>query len=1031
MPNIEAKTYEDLKNNESVQLDNNLKTLLKELDEIKNNDKIKWIFSDISEWQTVERTLNQNLLDSLDKLDIEIIQILVNEVKNLISDTNLQLSNDVKNSLMDLYKLLAEVFNKKNINELSANYSDNIEGGVDKPNINHKIIEWVWKFEDWEFIFHSTVKQWEDDEGKYIELQMGQQLVRYHEYYENITWAWYEYNNYDWIFYIWNYTNGRWENHWQAYYANWDVYEWNFKDDLFNWEWTLIYWDWNKFEWIFENGHGVQWNFTFKLNETEEVYDVVLYGQIYKISSWPKKDKFIIYENKYEYNAPLILDEPLNFTPYQIDWIWHIEGNKMFFDNIIEETDESGTFIMVNWKQYYENNMNWLWYRTGFNYYYEWEFENGEYNWEWKTIRANWDIYEWNFKDGLCNWKWTLTYSDWSKYEWEFKDWYFDWRWTYAFANWNKYEWNFKNGKYDWYWILSYSNWDKYEWNFKNDVYDWYWILSYSNWDKYEWNFIDDLFNWEWTLTYNNWLVLNWTFNDWQLTEWTAIISWEKYNVKKDDRWLKVITSWENFNKYIVETTWEFTDWNIDINDDNLKKIFDINNLDIGQANVIQELRDAWMDINMNNITNICKLRDPEKEGELDSEDLDILKVNNEGFGEWYGYSPEEIQAHYNYKRWRIIETIQACVENVIERNEKEISKWEIRNEIRADLVTLPREERLQILLWINEVIKKFNLVNQYLTNYPDPKELLCKIQWITDPDAINAIGEVTVRQHWINFVFFFSDERSFQIAYDKSLIDSGVHAWWWTIPECAIPELNWTLTLINWPDPGEDANNYNYWTIRHEWQHNWNCYFMPDNDNKPIHRAKDEITAYLRDWTWAFEVEKWNNTIEMTLTKPKEHGWLYQYDLQWKDRENHKKQVRELLWYAKDLVELTREPNPKLKREFVISVLADTPAENRKEMHDQIMHAANNGISIDSRDFWRAWTADLQDAENEVNLANSIEELKLILKDPKYSHIPREPDNKWWIEITAMIDKVIAGELSISFIPKKIRKKVEEFLNK
>jgi hypothetical protein len=41
----EVKTYEDLKNDESVQLDDNLKILIKEIDELKDlnkdNDKIE------------------------------------------------------------------------------------------------------------------------------------------------------------------------------------------------------------------------------------------------------------------------------------------------------------------------------------------------------------------------------------------------------------------------------------------------------------------------------------------------------------------------------------------------------------------------------------------------------------------------------------------------------------------------------------------------------------------------------------------------------------------------------------------------------------------------------------------------------------------------------------------------------------------------------------------------------------------------------------------------------------------------------
>lgn len=1406
MPSPEMKSYEDLKNNESIQLDDNLKNLIKEIDEIKDttnkdDDKIEWVFAETPEWQAAEKALNQNLLDSLNKLDAETIQILVSETDKLYNDINLQLSDDVKNSLKDLYQLLMQIVNEKNIennvSELNANYQNDIERDMvwptnayqtiewiwhiewrnviieaeektdnegkkyidingkpcykyyDKmtwfwyskaiyngniwcfyqwhfkewkrewewtiiygngykyewwwsngkihwkwvwtyPNGNtftwtfekgtikesvkkweewvvtinsqeYKVviknnkmiiteprnyrdkmidpnkddgwiaeapqdfreIKWIWKFENGEFIFDSSIKQWKDNQGKYIELWWS----RYHENNKNLTWTWYEYDFYDWNFYVWNFKNGKYENRWEFFWVDWTNYKWNFKDGKRHWKWTLIWsdwkkydwnfkdgerhwkwtltWsDWTKYEWNFEENEFVQWKIIAKIAWTEKTYDVVKYGKILKITSWSEEGKFLKWDS--DSNKFYILDDARDNTPNKIDWIWHIEGNKMIFENIIEQTDDSGKkFVEVNWKKYneYSDGMNWLWYRTWINYFYLWNFSDWNYNGEWTLTYSGWYKYEWNFKDGEYDWKWIETYIDWDIYDWKFekgdrqwewtmiykktwdiftwqwkdnkmrkwkftlkKDWtekvytvervndlmkitswpdsvgkfinqndwntildipvwassvewlwYFkdgnftffsgkspssirlEWKkyykynktmsgkcysvWKYDDGGWYLYIWRVNNGWREWQWRFYQSNWYKYEWNFKDMAENWEWIATWPNWEtydcrgiwnwfkggvpykwtytnpnwkitnfkwtfdgrspkrwtttlkdnrKYTWAFKGWEITWRWKMTYDNWLVLDWNFNDWQLIKWTVAISWKKYNVEKDDKWLKITSPWENNGKYIVEVTWKIADWNVNINDDNLKDIFDVNDLEVWQANVIQGLREAWMDINVNNLADICKLRDPEKEWRLDSEDMDILKVDSKWFGEWYGYSPEELQAHYNYKRWRIIETIQSCVQGVIERNEPKIWKWRIRNEIRADLITLPREERLQILLWINEVIKKFNLVRKYLKDYPDPKELLCKIQWINDPDVINAIGGVTVKQHWINFVFFFSDSRSFQIAYDKSLVDSGVHAWWWSIPKCAIPELNWTLTLINWQDPESNTNNYEYWSVWHEWQHNRNCYFMPDKDQWPITYAKDEITAYLRDWTWAFEVEKWDKTIEMILTEPESHGWLYQYVSEWKAREEHKRQVRELLWYAKDLVELTKEPNPKLKREFVISVLADTPAKGRKDMHDKIIWAAKKGISIDSRDFWRAWTAEPEAAINEINLAKSIEEIQHILKDPKYSHIIRDKNwtAKWWIEVSATIDKYLAWKLDISYIPSEIRQQVQNIID-
>ena len=67
----------------------------------------------------------------------------------------------------------------------------------------------------------------------------------------------------------------------------------------------------------------------------------------------------------------------------------------------------------------------------------------------------------------------------------------------------------------------------------------------------------------------------------------------------------------------------------------------------------------------------------------------------------------------------------------------------------------------------------------------------------------------------------------------------------------------------------------------------------------------------------------------------------------------------------------------------------------------------------------------------SEISIARSIDEVKHILNDPKYSHISRMPNNKWWIEISAIIDDVIAWKLPITYIPSEIRQKVQELIKK
>ena len=349
-------------------------------------------------------------------------------------------------------------------------------------------------------------------------------------------------------------------------------------------------------------------------------------------------------------------------------------------------------------------------------------------------------------------------------------------------------------------------------------------------------------------------------------------------------------------------------------------------------------------------------------------------------------------------------------------------------------------------------------------------------MRWISDPDTIKEIGDdITVIQHWLWMHFFVWNGRSYQIIYDKSRTDSGVRSWWFNTNGSKIKELEWTLSVWNWKNPGKNWNDYSYWVVRHEWQHNWNSYFMSDKTSgEPITLAKDEITAYLRDWRWIFKKEKRDSTIEDILTKWKSEWWLYTYNLEWLEWEAHKTQVRELLHYANDLVELSKDPKTWLTKDKIISMLSDVPVAEWKNLHSNLTEAVklhfeknlsqskiislkenfiskikerawNNRLITDLINRWnslfpkygiqleefrRAWTAKMETVINNVNKCKSIDEIKYVLRDPKYSHIGRWQNNKWWIEISAIIDEVIAWRMAIRYIPVEIRSQVQKFIS-
>lgn len=411
----------------------------------------------------------------------------------------------------------------------------------------------------------------------------------------------------------------------------------------------------------------------------------------------------------------------------------------------------------------------------------------------------------------------------------------------------------------------------------------------------------------------------------------------------------------------------------------------------------------------------------------FDQDELEILKVNSEKFYEWYNYTKEEIESHHHYKRWRIIENIQSYVQKIISQK-RDIWRKEIIEQVRSDLVTLPKKEKADIIQWVHKVVDKFNNIRKYLdfknSKYKDPKSLLCAIRWITDKNIIsNITNKITVKQHWVWLTFFVEDKNSYHIIYG-CWKPAWQWSWWFNCAGSAIPELKWALSVVNWKDTTNDENSNGYNTLIHEWQHNRNSYFMHDKEQyKPITRAKDEITAYLRDWKRNIQ------QIEKILTKPKSEWWLYQYNnLEWQDRERHKAQVRTLLKYVNNLMEIVKR-NIWLTRDKVISMLSDTPVTWRKNLHNKVIQAVKNGWDL--KEFWRTWTAEKQTEINEINLAKSINEVKFILNNPKYSHISRVPDNKWWIEISAIIDDVVVWKLSITHIPPEIRQKVQELIKK
>lgn len=167
-------------------------------------------------------------------------------------------------------------------------------------------------------------------------------------------------------------------------------------------------------------------------------------------------------------------------VPEKDGWSWWVfdelqqlkeETDSWDFETIWEYTimkDEKWKYIELEWKKYYENNRNWLWFsiissETYTKELYIWNFKNWKYEWEGKYIKYYnyWGTYnqtnckeefEWNWKNWLKNWEWKETYKTWITYEWErVDDKVKEWKWTMTRPrNWERYVWDFLIDKKDW-----------------------------------------------------------------------------------------------------------------------------------------------------------------------------------------------------------------------------------------------------------------------------------------------------------------------------------------------------------------------------------------------------------------------------------------------------------------------------------------------------------------------------------------------------------------------------------------------------
>ena len=967
---------------ENNNLWDNLRNLINQIDELKDdnkdNDELIWIFE---QWN---RALNDWLYNALNNCDINTLNEIEDRVSKIYSESDsIWISINVKSSLESLLQIITNIRNtrEKDYQTLESWEDPDQEEKLEKE---YKEIWSIWSMnpDDYNKMQESLGEKTfiKKIEKKWDRYSYSPEKLK--SFLNDIKWN-------DWGGFLKMLDKGK----------NWNTEE-ERNDNMWKWRAVISAIQILLNEKFPNNPIIVDWKYGTKTKQ--RVKDFQDSNEL-KPDSKPWKNTInALLWNKIEETSE-------NWTYIEIWWNKFLE----------QKDDKNNPYITREWQKYskYESGKNWKSYYIPENksYIYIWEIENNLFNWYWNRIDEHWNIYKWFFEDD-----------------------YFKGEWVYSRAeSWNILKWYFEHDLIQ-KWILK-TKWDDWDevYNVERDTYKW---LKITNWDKKD-KYIDDHTGY---IVDNSTAIKDLTKEEIDNIErmrktWIKIYE-RDFDLVKDltqeqiDNIEKIRNIWFTIYEEDFDLVKDLTQEQID-NIETMWKIwikiyvedFDlVKDLTQEQIDNIKKIRNIWFDVNIDNIYDLT---------EFNEADFEILWINSEFLYESYDYTESEIEAHQNYKKWKIIENIEDFIQNVISEN-RDIGKSEIIEHIRSDLVTLPVKERISIIIWINKSVHKFNTVRKYLdfnnpeNEYKTPKNLLCAIRWINDPKIISEItDDITVAQHWVWMMFFVWDEDSYEKIYDPDSSITNLSGWF-QCPESDIEELEWTLCVINWVDPNNDTEEYSYWTIRHEWQHNRNTYFMPDRDQWPITYAKDEITAYLRDWRWIFEEEKREETIEQILTQSEDEWWLYQYDLKWEEWEQHKNQIRELLWYANDLIGLTIDPNTWLTRDNIISMLSCVPADQRKILHQNVMNAVKTHTTKELLDkFRRSWTAEKQTEIDEISVANSIEDIKHILSDPKYSHISRVPNNKWWIEISAIIDEVVAWRLAITYIPSEIRQYVQKFI--
>ncbi len=359
------------------------------------------------------------------------------------------------------------------------------------------------------------------------------------------------------------------------------------------------------------------------------------------------------------------------------------------------------------------------------------------------------------------------------------------------------------------------------------------------------------------------------------------IIKESKYDWKKEfpnlfiekENYKSLDLRWKEKWKYIYESLWEIPD--------NIKIV--IEKMDIDESTdilydmkkIIQQLESQISiqpeDIKINILNYLEKY-------------LQKIKIVNKYYNK-YKNNPKELLAMMRGINNKYVEAddIDDHVKSLISKIDITDKDFDINNLYeqlcsKIKLVNMDNLNEDDIKKISIELLIENNLISTSEAYILDISELSQKLfnnlKWIK---AENIKWWVTLEKNSTNLTFYIDNEKDFNVVWRSNINKRDVEysCWWFSSSWSKIPELKYTLNVVNWTREGD----YQKITRKHENIHSENKIFMPDyNSLDMLSEAKDEILARVWSWQDKKETIEWMSKVwDWSL-----YDWYEKYRKKW-----------------------------------------------------------------------------------------------------------------------------------------------------